>query len=98
MFTIGVTGTGATIGFDYVRTYNPPDVYGTASGIVNIGGFSATSASMLLIGILIDIAGRRPDGFVPYESFQIAFWAVPATLFIGTVGLLVERRNLAKGL
>ncbi len=39
---IAIGGPGSMIGFDLARTFNPPTRIGSASGIVNTGGFIAT--------------------------------------------------------
>ena len=40
--TMGVGGTGAMIGFDFARTFNPLRSLGSANGVVNVGGFLAS--------------------------------------------------------
>lgn len=89
----GVGGTGSTIGFDFARTFNPASSYGSASGIVNVGGFTASSVTFLLIGLGIDFAGRAGDGTTPWSSFQFALWAFPLVMAFGLIGLAIERRR-----
>lgn len=89
----GVCGPGSTIGFDFARTFNPAASYGSASGIVNIGGFTASAISMLLIGVGVDFVPRAPDGSITWPAFQLALWAIPLMIVIGIGGLLAERRR-----
>src|SRR5450756_2556542 len=49
VIVLGVGGPGSAIGFDYARTFNPADRLGTASGLVNIGGFSTAVVTMLAV-------------------------------------------------
>jgi hypothetical protein len=46
---------GCMIGFEFARTFNPPNRLGTATGIVNAGGFVASLATILLIGVVLDL-------------------------------------------
>jgi MFS family permease len=45
----------SAIGFSIARDYNPLHRVGTASGVVNVGGFFATTLSALGIGLLLDL-------------------------------------------
>lgn len=53
-------GPGSMIGFDFARTFNPQTRLGSASGIVNVGGFVATLLAIAGIGVVLDLlsAGR----------------------------------------
>ena len=50
----GLGGPGSMIGFDLARTFNPADRLGSATGIVNVGGFVASLMMILAIGVLLD--------------------------------------------
>jgi sugar phosphate permease len=50
-------GPASMLGFEHAREANPPQRAGTASGLVNIGGFSASVVAMLLIGLALQIFG-----------------------------------------
>ena len=92
VIVLGANGPGSMLGFDYARTENPPSRIGSASGIVNVGGFVASLMTILLIGLVLDLASAGH----PYElgnfrlalSVQYLFWA------IGLVGFLRARRRL----
>ncbi|NGN68494.1 MFS transporter [Streptomyces sp. A7024] len=66
---LGACGPASMIGFDYARPANPPERLGTASGIVNMGGFTASMTTLLAVGILLDATG---------DNYRIAF----ATVFV----------------
>ncbi len=53
--TLAVGGPGSMIGFDFARTFNPAHRLGTATGIVNVGGFIAALVSIYLIGLVLDL-------------------------------------------
>jgi hypothetical protein len=39
VLVLSTNGPGSMIGFDYARTENPASRLGSASGVVNVGGF-----------------------------------------------------------
>jgi nitrate/nitrite transporter NarK len=53
--TTGLGGPGSMVGFDLARTFNPATRLGSATGIVNVGGFVASLLMMLAIGVLLDL-------------------------------------------
>jgi MFS family permease len=89
-------GPGSLLGFDYARTENPATRLGSASGIVNVGGFVASLISILAIGTILDLL--TPGGRTDYSlssfrwafSFQYVLWAV------GLVGVWRHRRSLRR--
>jgi MFS family permease len=89
VLVLSVNGPGSMIGFDYARTFNPPNRFGTAPGIVNVGGFVASLVTILLIGIVLDLVGHGEtytlSGFRVALSVQYLVWAV------GIVGFLRAR-------
>ncbi len=52
--TTGLGGPGSMIGFDLARTFAPASRLGQASGIVNVGGFTASLLCVLAIGLVLD--------------------------------------------
>ncbi len=54
---LSLGGPFSTIGFALARDYNPLPRVGTATGIVNVGGFVATTVVSLLIGVLLEATG-----------------------------------------
>lgn len=79
-----------TVGFDYARTFAPPAARGTAIGLVNIGGYSASVVAILLFGFVLDQV--RPSGEYVLSDFRLAFAAQAPVLLLGVAGLLVARR------
>lgn len=97
--TMGVGGTGAMIGFDFARTFNPLRSLGSANGVVNVGGFLASFIMMFLIGVLLDlqnqvrIANGLSSDLFAWDSFRVAFCVQYLVVGIGVVFLLVTRRR-----
>jgi sugar phosphate permease len=93
-------GPGSLMGFDYARTENDAERIGSATGIVNVGGFVASLSTIALIGIILSLrsgggaSSYSLDDFRLALSVQYVFWA------IGLVGVLHNRRRLraARGL
>ena len=81
---LGAGGPASMIGFDFARPANPPGRFGTASGIVNIGGFTASVITLLAIGVLLDATG---------DDYRIAWSSVFVLQAIGTVQILRLRRG-----
>ncbi|KAB1655997.1 MFS transporter [Pseudoclavibacter chungangensis] len=93
---MGACGVGSTIGFDFARTANPASSFGSASGFVNVGGFTATFTSMFLIGLLLDLGSR--GGLEPLDAYRGAFWVVPAVMVVGMAAIVIVRRKARRRL
>jgi MFS family permease len=91
---LGTNGPGSMIGFDFARTENPVERAGSASGVVNVGGFVASLCTVLAIGFVLDAltpgasADYSLDAFRAAFAVQYVFWA------IGLVGVRTHRRQL----
>ncbi|MCX2968068.1 MULTISPECIES: MFS transporter [Streptomyces] len=81
---LGACGPASMIGFDFARPANPPERQGTASGIVNMGGFTASMTTLLAIGVLLDVTG---------DAFRVAFSAVFVLQALGLSQILRLRRR-----
>jgi sugar phosphate permease len=96
---IGTGGPGSLIGFDFARSFNPSHALGSASGIVNVGGFLGGFVSMLSIGLVLDgidaarVASGAASHLYAFDSFRIAFLVPFVVVAIGVVGLLHARRR-----
>jgi MFS family permease len=76
---LGGCGPASMIGFDFARPANPPERLGTASGIVNMGGFTASMVALLSTGVLLDATG---------DDYRIAFASVFVLQAIGVTQVL----------
>lgn len=52
-----VGGPASMVAFALARDYNPPRIIGTASGVVNVGGFIATAVVSMAFGQLLTMLG-----------------------------------------
>jgi MFS family permease len=86
---LSIGGPASSIAFALARDYNPMRRVGTATGVVNVGGFVAITISALAVGLLLDLTGTLD----PAESFRIAFLTVAALLVLGVWRTLVWWRR-----
>jgi predicted MFS family arabinose efflux permease len=95
---LGTNGPGSMIGFDYARTENPAERMGSASGVVNVGGFVASLLTILAVGAVLDLL--TPGSSTDYDlgAFRAAFAVQYVFWGIGLVGVLRHRRQLRERL
>ncbi len=94
---LAIGGPGAMIGFDFARTFNPAHRIGTATGIVNVGGFIAALVAIFLIGLVLDLllaSGFSGGVLYGLEPFRIALSVHFLLLGFGAVMMLVCRRKV----
>ena len=101
---IGIGGTGSQVGLDFARTFNPPRSLGAASGVVNVGGFTASFTTMLLIGIALDVqdgirvAGGAASDLYSLDAFRLAFAVQYLVVGFGVVMLVRTRRRTRRAM
>jgi sugar phosphate permease len=96
---LAVGGPGSMIGFDFARTFNPSHRIGTATGIVNVGGFIAALVAIYLIGLVLDLlnaSGFSGGDLYGLAPFRIALSVQFLLLGLGTVLILVTRRKVRR--
>ena len=95
VLVLAVGGPGSMVGFDFARSFNPPTRLGTATGIVNIGGFVASLLTMYAVGLVLDVAAPAHTGAArayPLSAYRWG-WSVQYVLWaIGLIGILRTRR------
>ncbi|WP_225833094.1 nitrate/nitrite transporter [Streptomyces sp. NK08204] len=84
---LGACGPASMLGFDFARPANPPERQGTASGITNMGGFTASMTMLLAIGVLLDATG---------DNYTAAFSAVFVLQALGVSQILRLRGQAAR--
>src|SRR5947209_7987528 len=87
-------GPGSMVGFDYARTFNPSTRLGSASGIVNVGGFVASLTTILLIGLVLDASGGGGPSAYDLHDFRLAFCVQYALWAFGLLMVLRVRRRV----
>lgn len=99
IFTLGVGGPGSLIGFDFARQFNPRRNLGSATGIVNVGGFLATFIIMFLMGAVLDLVNQwrmsngLPDDLFSWEGFRLAFVVQFVVVGAGIAAMMNARRR-----
>jgi MFS family permease len=83
VFAIG--GPVSTVAFALVRDYNPVRQVGTATGVANAGGHSATALGALGVGLVLDLAQDMPGG----SEYRVAMLVLVAMLLFGTFRTVV---------
>jgi sugar phosphate permease len=97
LLVIAAGGPGSLIGFDFARTFNPARSLGSASGIVNVGGFLASFVIMFLIGVVLDLLDRaaggsgQPEALYAFDRFRIAFLVQYVVVGLGVVFVVRAR-------
>ncbi len=91
---IGLGGPACAVGFDLARTAVPFYSIGSASGFVNVGGYTACLLGVWLVGLVLD---WRTDAAVrSLDDYRMAFAALGLVMAIGLTGFFVSwwRTNL----
>jgi hypothetical protein len=94
VLVLATNGPGSMVGFDYARTENDPVRLGSATGIVNVGGFVASLTTIALIGLLLSIEHPGGAGGYTLSDFRVAFAAQYLIWAVGLVGVIRARRQL----
>ena len=98
VLVLSANGPGSLIGFDYARTFNPRERLGSASGIVNVGGFIASLGMILVVGLVLGALGKYS-----LAHFRLAFLVQYALWAFGLYQVLslravLRRRRAAQGI
>ncbi|MBC9956402.1 MFS transporter [Yimella sp. cx-51] len=91
--TMSVGGPGSMVGFDLARTFNPPERIGSATGIVNVGGFTASLCTVVLIGMVIDHLSPGGPSTWSNDSFRVAWCVQYPVWLLGIVQILRLRQR-----
>jgi MFS family permease len=85
-----LSATASNVGFDFARTFVPSGRLGTATGLVNVGGFVSSLVAIWLVGLVLDLV--RPDGRYTLDDFRLALASQGVLWAVGLAGLLWSRR------
>ena len=86
---VSLGGPASSVSFALARDYNPLPRIGTATGVVNVGGFTAVTISALAVGVVLDLAGSFPV----QQAYRLALLTVLAMLLLGFWRTLVWWRR-----
>jgi len=93
---MGSNGPASLVGLDYARPVNPPERVGTASGIVNMGGFIAAVLALFGIGLVLDLlTPGGGDDYTPH-AFRLAFCVLYLPMALGLTQILRLRPRAAR--
>jgi len=92
VLALATNGPASMIGQDYGRTFNPPHRVGSASGVINIGGYVAAVLTILAIGVLLQHGPGDGTGDDDLAAFRVAFLAPYPVWAIGLIGFAREHR------
>ncbi|WP_115789956.1 MFS transporter [Arthrobacter silvisoli] len=96
---LAVGGPSSMIGFDFARTFNPSHRIGTATGIVNVGGFVAALLTIYLVGLVLDLlhaSGFSGGELYGLDPFRIALSVQFVFLLLGGVLIVLVRRKVRR--
>ncbi|OFI38983.1 MFS transporter [Arthrobacter sp. SW1] len=96
---LAVGGPSSMIGFDFARTFNPSHRIGTATGIVNVGGFVAALLTIYLVGLVLDVlhaSGFSGGELYGLASFRLALSVQFVFLLLGGVLIVLVRRKVRR--
>lgn len=97
VLVLAIGGPASMIAFDFARTFNPSHRIGTATGIVNVGGFVAALVTMYMVGLILDLLnGARvfSGGLYSLDAFRVAFSFQFLVLGIGIAAVIASRRKV----
>ncbi|MEV0328856.1 MFS transporter [Micromonospora echinospora] len=95
VLVLAVNGPASLIGFDYARSFNPVNRIGSATGVVNVGGFVASIVLILAVGVVLDLATPAGRATPDLAAFRWAFAVQYVLWALGAVQVL-RYRNAAR--
>ena len=99
VLALALGGPASMIGFDFARTFNPSHRIGTATGIVNVGGFFAALVTMYVVGLILDLLnnnGFSGGNLYSLDSFRIALSFQFIVLAVGVVAVIRVRGRVRR--
>jgi hypothetical protein len=91
---LATNGPGSMIAFDYARTENPAERIGSATGVVNVGGFLASLLTILSVGAVLDLLTPGASTAYSLGAFKAAFAMQYVFWALGMIGVVRHRRRV----
>ncbi|MER5387563.1 MFS transporter [Saccharopolyspora sp. NPDC002686] len=88
-FVFALGGPVSSVAMVLVRDFNPVHQAGTATGLANAGGHSATALGVLCVGLVLDLAQGMPNG----ADYRVAMLALVGLLLLGASRTVVWWRR-----
>lgn len=91
LVVFGAAGGASMLAFDIARAANPEHRSGTATGLVNIGGFGAAVLAQLGVGLTLQLVSSLGG----LSAYRVAFLPIAVLMSVGVTGLvfLYRQRN-----
>jgi len=96
IMVLAAYGPASALGFDFARSFNPAGRLGTASGIVNMGGFVASLITIFAMGVILDL--QAPDGQFSLTDFKVAWCFQYPVWAFGFISLWRTRQLTRRGM
>ena len=100
-FFVGLGMSSALLTFAYIRDTVQPSLQGTASGLVNTGGFVGASLTQPLFGYILDLGwgGEMMEGVrvYPVQAFQHGLLLCCGLAALGFLGALLMKSEIKEG-
>lgn len=93
LVALAAGGPASMIAFDHARTHNPSHRLSTATGLTNVGGFTASLVAIFLIGLLLDLQGAGTPETYRLDAFKLAFLVQVPLWLLGVVFIVIERKR-----
>ncbi len=96
---VAVGGPASMTGLDIARTSNRRELTGTATGLANVGGFTASLITMLGIGLVLSLSRQGVAGLPALSdrsAFRLAFAVAYPVWLVGIVAVFRLRRRVAR--
>jgi sugar phosphate permease len=98
---VALGGPASMIAFDFARTFNPAHIIGTATGIVNVGGFLAALVTVYVVGWLLDIQQKAAGPGAELYALDAFRWALSFQFLViigGAIGMVITRNKARRDL
>jgi sugar phosphate permease len=98
MVVVGSGGPASMVGFDLARTFNPAHRHGSATGIVNVGGFVASLFTIVAVGLVLDVLTPGSSSAYAAGDFRLAMCVQYLVWGFGLLQLWRHRRRTRRHL
>jgi len=85
---LALGGPASQIGFHLARDYNPAARLSTATGLVNVGGFSGAMIVAISVGAVLDVASAGAAATL--SDYRWAMAAIAVLVGVSTLALLIS--------
>lgn len=95
VLALAAGGPGTAVGFDFPRTELPQARLGVANGIVLSGGFLGATATILVIGLVLEVISGGASQYT-FDQWRLAMALQMPFYGLGIAGILISRARLRR--